>query len=115
MAHLSGLLRLRISPPPGVLEAFCLDADDGKPRWDRRLPGEFGVSIPQWGFAGSPVVLGDALLVDVGRIIALDKMTGEKIWRTDDYGPAYSTPTPFKHRGRQLIAAFPAWSYHSQS
>ena len=91
----------------GVL--VCLDADDGKPRWDRRLPGEFGVSIPQWGFAGSPVVLGDALLVDVGRIIALDKMTGEKIWRTDDYGPAYSTPTPFKHRGRQLIAAFPAY------
>ena len=47
------------------------------------------------------------LFVDVGRIIAFDKQTGKEIWKTRNYGPAYSTPQPFRTDDRQLLAVFP--------
>lgn len=86
----------------------CLDADTGDGRWRVNLVVESDVSIPSWGFSGSAIVLGKMVLVDVGRIVALDKKTGRPIWKTEDYGSAYSTPMPFKLGARQLITAFPA-------
>ncbi len=87
---------------------YCLDAATGAGRWRVNLVVESDVSIPEWGFSGSPVVLGRMLLIDVGRIVALDKMTGRPIWKTDNYGSSYSTPVPFKIGDKQLVAAFPA-------
>ena len=86
----------------------CLDAGTGEGRWRVNLVEKFDVSVPQWGFSGSAIVLGRMVLVDVGRIVALDKKTGRTIWKTEDYGSAYSTPMPFKIGAKQLVAAFPA-------
>ena len=88
-------------------ELICLDANDADVLWSKSMTREFGAEIPRWGFAGSPVVLGNVLFVDVGPIVAFNKTNGDVIWRTEDYGSAYSTPVPFKLGGRQLLAVFP--------
>lgn len=84
----------------------CLDAKTGEVLWEKQLGGEFGVRRPQWAFAGSPVLLGDQVIVDVGRTIALNKRTGERIWATKDYTAAYSTPMPFSIGSRDFLAVF---------
>lgn len=88
-------------------ELLCLDAAKGGVLWSRRLMDEFGVEHPRFAFTGSPVVHGDHVYVDAGCIAAFDKATGAPVWRTKNYGPAYSTPVPFEVDGRSLIAAFP--------
>ena len=88
-------------------ELFCLQADSGKLLWSKKLKGEFGLNIPSWAFSGSPIVRGDTLFVDVGRIIAMNKTSGAVLWKTRDYGAAYSTPKPFTLDGRRLLSAFP--------
>ncbi len=86
---------------------ICLDAQNGEVKWQKKLNELYRVDPPRWGFAGSPVVHGDMLLVDVGRIIAFDKETGREFWKTRNYGPAYSTPQPFRTGDRELLAVFP--------
>lgn len=86
---------------------ICLTAAGGEPVWSKSLAEAYGVAEPTWAFSGSPVLDGNVLYIDVGRILALDKTNGETIWQTDDYGSAYSTPVPFDHKGKRLVAAFP--------
>lgn len=88
-------------------ELICLRAADGTPLWSRRLGEQLGVALPRFAFTGSPIVHGDQVLVDVGRIVALDKVSGDLLWQSDDHGAAYSSPRPFTWRGRAMVAAFP--------
>ncbi|MFN3169049.1 MAG: PQQ-binding-like beta-propeller repeat protein [Phycisphaeraceae bacterium] len=86
---------------------LCYDANTGEVKWDRPLAKDYGVAVPRWGFSGSPVVIDDKLYIDVGRIVALNKTTGEEVWKTDDLGPAYSTPAPFTFNNKDYLAVFP--------
>ena len=90
-------------------QLFCFDAKTSDVHWSKQVEEAFGAKIPTWGFSGSPIVVGDVVFLDLGVIVALNKFTGETIWKTGDYGAAYSTPLPFTHRGRQLLATFPAY------
>lgn len=86
---------------------MCFDAAKGELLWEKNLPKVFGVEVPRWGFSGSPIVLGDHIFIDIGRIVALDKVSGDEVWRTDNYTPSYSTPAPFSANGKDYLAAFP--------
>lgn len=77
---------------------FALNVADGSVAWDKNLKQEYGVESPLWGFSASPVVDGERLYVMVGgdghTIVALNKRTGEEIWRSLSAPNAgYSTPT----------------------
>lgn len=68
------------------------------------------------GPAGSPVVFGDLLILncdgtDVQYVIALDKLTGKEVWRTDREGKmAYATPLIASVDGKpQLISPGGEW------
>ena len=52
--------------------------------------------VPDWGFAGSPYVMGNLLLIEAGATFALNKLTGEIVWKSQDYRPAYGSPISFK-------------------
>ena len=58
----------------------------------------------QWGFASSPVLVGERVIVqcDVqgqSFVAALDASTGEDVWRTErDENPTWSTPTVYRDR-----------------
>ena len=54
---------------------------------------------PTWGYANSPVIINDALLVNVGTRHLLDKNTGDIIWQTGG-APGYSSMVPYVRDGQ---------------
>jgi len=83
----------------------CLNSRTGKVRWERQVKKEFELELPTWGFSASPLILEEAVILNVGQILAFDKKDGELIWETEtSYGHAYSTPTDCELRGRACLA-----------
>lgn len=76
----------------------CLDAESGSILWKRDFVAEIGSKLPQFGFASSPLVVGDHIYVQVGGgFCKLDKITGKTVWQTLQdgggmYGSAFSSP-----------------------
>lgn len=66
----------------------CLDAKTGKELWRKNYMEDFGGPLPEWGFSESPLVDGDQLVCvpggEQGTVIALNKKTGQLLWRTKD-------------------------------
>jgi len=94
---------------------FCLNADSGEVVWSKHVNTDFGAKSPEWDFASSPLILNDMIIADVGITLALDKATGDLIWKTKDYGEAwniknhgggYSSPFAFHLNGAQRLAVF---------
>ena len=74
---------------------FCLNETNGTVVWSKNLAQDPGAEIPTWGFAGSPLVLGDLVIVNAGDGgTALDKNTGKAIWTSGKAGAGYATPVP---------------------
>jgi outer membrane protein assembly factor BamB len=75
----------------------CLDAADGRPVWGCDLLEKFDGKPPEYGFAASPVVMGNRLVVVTGArkgksLAAFDKATGKVLWTALDDKIGYSTP-----------------------
>jgi outer membrane protein assembly factor BamB len=68
-------------------DLVAVEVATGKERWRRHLPRDFGGSMmSSWKFSESPLVDGNRLIVTPGArdaaLVALDKLTGQEIWRT---------------------------------
>jgi outer membrane protein assembly factor BamB len=68
-------------------DLVCLEAATGKVVWQRNLAKDFGGKMMSgWKYSESPVVDGDRLVCTPGgpqaTIVALDKKTGEVIWKS---------------------------------
>ena len=86
-------------------KAFCFDAATGEVRWTRDLRADLELEPPTWGYSASPLVVGDHVFLNMDRVIALDRQTGETAWTTENsYGITYSTPTPFERDGKDYLA-----------
>ncbi len=83
---------------------FCLAADTGKVIWQRRFSDDLGVPMPQWGFACSPLVWKNLVIVDGGRIAAYDKHNGQLVWKTRPFQPGYGSAISWQVGDRTLIA-----------
>jgi hypothetical protein len=76
----------------GIVNA--LDAENGAAVWTRNAASDTGEKVPGWGFASSPLVVDDLVIVAAsGRLAAYDLATGNPRW----LGPAggggsYSSP-----------------------
>jgi outer membrane protein assembly factor BamB len=83
----------------------CLKAKTGKLQWKKDLREEYSVYGSQYGYAGSPVVAGDLLILGVNpSAMALDKKTGEKVWAYDSADSSvdiYATPLVYEKDGQQ--------------
>lgn len=81
---------------------LCLDADTGSQLWTKKLEGR-----PHWGYAGSVLIEGDLAIMQgggsLGSLCALDKRTGEVIWRCGAAPTAYATPVPFTMEGTRYV------------
>ena len=86
-------------------ELNCLDAASGKVVWSRHLAREFGVAVPTWGFASSPCVEGDLLILNAGtRGLAVNKATGQMVWNNGPGSAGYSSAVPFVMNGQRAVA-----------
>ena len=67
-------------------DLVCLESATGKLRWKKSLRADFGGLAPTWAYAESPLVDGDVLVCVPGgsdaTIVALDKRSGNVIWKS---------------------------------
>jgi len=87
----------------------AVNAVSGKPLWSHDLVKEYETRRPHWGYAGTPVVYQNKLLVEVGgraghAFMAFDKKTGAEIWKSETDTLAYSSPVIFNiHNKNQAV------------
>ena len=75
----------------GLLNA--LDAASGERIWSRDVSVDSQIAVPDWGFASSPLLVGDLVIVAAaGKLLAYDRTTGSPRWSGPDGGPGYSSP-----------------------
>jgi len=86
---------------------FCLDAEKGTRIWGVNVVEKMGAKTPKWGFAGSPVIIDDMVIVNAGRHgMAFDKGTGENIWASAPEIGGYATPVLYELDGKRCLAIF---------
>jgi outer membrane protein assembly factor BamB len=72
---------------------IALDAGTGKVVWSRNVATHTGRRIPDWGFASSPLIIDDVVIVAAaGTLAGYDLATGNPRWRGPSYGGSYSSP-----------------------
>ena len=75
----------------GILNA--LDARDGAVVWSRNAASDTHAKLPGWGFASSPLVVADVVIVATsGALVAYDRATGDPRWFGPAGGEGYSSP-----------------------
>ncbi len=88
-------------------DLFCLDAATGKVIWQKNMNKDLGFKLPTWHFAGSPLVMGDMLILNLGTAgVALNKKNGNVIWENGKDVCGYATPVPYTMDGQQCLAIF---------
>ena len=93
-------------------DAFCFNAKDGTVVWSKNVEKETGARQPDWGFGGAPLVQGANVYLNVGEAgLALDKMTGAIVWKSESKAAGYSTPLPIKEGGQDLAVFSSGQSY----
>lgn len=97
----------------------CLEAATGKVVWERDLVKDYKVPQYFFGYGPTPLVVGDALMVNVGGkpegadrgvcVAAFDKRTGKMIWEVEDeWGASYASPVPATIAGRSCVLVLAA-------
>jgi outer membrane protein assembly factor BamB len=95
----------------------CVQLADGKKVWQRDMYDDFSSKRPSrgepaegyFGFASSPIVEGDKLLLNVGGsskdagIVAFDRKTGKTLWTATDERASYSSPVATTIDGKRHI------------
>jgi outer membrane protein assembly factor BamB len=89
----------------------CLEFQTGKKLWRVNTGKEFGAPKGFFGSACSPLVEGNAVLLNIGGangagIVALDGNTGGLVWKATDDEASYSSPVAATLNGRRYIFFF---------
>ncbi len=75
----------------GILNA--LDSRNGAVVWSHNAASDTRTKVPDWGFASSPLVVGDVVIVAAGgRLAAYDVASGHPRWSGPAGGVSYSSP-----------------------
>jgi hypothetical protein len=75
----------------GIVNA--LDGGTGAVVWSRNAATDTGAKLPGWGFSGSPLVVGDLVIVAAsGTLVAYDIATGDQRWLGPKGREGYSSP-----------------------
>jgi outer membrane protein assembly factor BamB len=77
-------------------DLLCWNLNDGTALWHKNVQDEGG-KAPTWGHSSSPLVSGEAVLVQGGgtaRAIAYNKLSGELIWKSGQGDAGYAPMVP---------------------
>jgi outer membrane protein assembly factor BamB len=95
--------RLYVQSMGGAL--ICLEAEKGTVVWERNLLKEFASRGTIWGMTVSPLIEGNLVLTVSGGkgagVVALNKMTGEVVWKKTDDKLAFSSPVVMSVDGQK--------------
>ncbi len=75
----------------------CLKLTTGEKVWSVNILDDNAAVLPEWGVAGSPLILDDVVIVNPGgggmrSLVAYDKKTGERAWSGGKNGANWSSP-----------------------
>ncbi len=75
----------------------CVDLAGGRLLWSRDVLAENKASLPEWGKSGSPLVLGDMVIVQAGggagkSLVAYHRESGDVVWSGGSDASSYSSP-----------------------
>ena len=81
-----------------------LDERTGAVIWSRNAVADTGAKIPGWGISGSPLVVGDMVIVAAsGSLVAYELATGNPKWFGPKGANSYSSPQLLTINGVQQI------------
>jgi outer membrane protein assembly factor BamB len=102
----------------GVLT--CLDLANGRSIWSKNILKINNAPLPDWGVAGSPLVVGKKVIVSAGgsnenSLVAYDTETGDKTWGGGVDRASYSSPIFASLAGTDQVLIFnePGISSHA--
>ena len=102
----------------------CLDPRTGELLWTRDILADAGTQPLDFGYAGSPLVYGDVVVVEPGlnvrqggdrsvyddtepgQLIAYDRLTGDIVWRAGKRQAGYTAPRLETLHGREQLLLF---------
>ncbi len=91
----------------------CLETESGEVRWQKNVRTEFGGQPGVWAYSESPLVDGDVLVCTPGgaqaTLLALNKRTGEVIWKSSVPGgdqAGYASPIVVETDGVKQYVQF---------
>ena len=91
----------------GFGAVVCVDRKSHEVVWECDMEELYGGERPSFGWAASPLVVGDKVIVtplgeEIG-LVALDRFTGEEAWVTETVGHSHSTPVLVELHGKPQI------------
>lgn len=95
----------------GLGQVVCLNRLNGTILWSVDANDLYGGEIHRWGVAESPLMVEDKVIYTVGgnrtSVVALNKMTGDLIWKTPSVGGTrtYVSPILYQNANYRLIIA----------
>ncbi|MBX3745357.1 MAG: PQQ-binding-like beta-propeller repeat protein [Verrucomicrobiae bacterium] len=90
----------------------CLDVATGEPVWRKNVLREYGGRVITWGGAASPVIEGHRIFVATASseegqsMIAVDKNSGETLWKSGDDKMTHATPVVATLHGQRQVIFF---------
>jgi outer membrane protein assembly factor BamB len=92
----------------GILN--CLDAATGDVKWMRKIADDAKTTVPMWGYSGSPLVVGDLVIVYAGGgekgLAAYHAANGEPAWTAPTGTLGYSSPQLVSIGGENQVLSF---------
>jgi outer membrane protein assembly factor BamB len=86
-------------------DAIRFNAATGDIVWHKNLNKELGATHPTWYFAGSPLAVGNVVILNAGNYgIALNKADGTVAWQNGKGACGYATGVPFTVGGQKCVA-----------
>lgn len=93
----------------GMGEVACINTADGKILWQVDAGTKYGRKTGNWGTSECPLVYDDKVIYtpcgDQTTMVALNRNTGEEIWKTRSLGnhSGYVSPIMIEYKGRKQI------------
>ncbi len=92
-------------------DLFCLESETGAVLWHIPLPERYDTRMPVWGMVSAPLVVDDTLIVQAGGrdnacVVALDKLSGEEVWRNLNDDASYSAPILIEQAGARVLVVW---------
>ncbi len=89
----------------------CINANTGKEIWAVDADKDYKAEWHNWGVSESPLIVDNKVICTPGgnetSVVALDKMTGKLIWKSESVGGrrAYASPTIYEYKNFRFILA----------
>jgi outer membrane protein assembly factor BamB len=88
----------------------CFEASKGKVLWQHDLNVEYDIQMPIWGIAGSPLIVDDIVVVQLGgkeaTIAGFDTKSGKERWTALKERACYASPLLIEQAGKQVVVVW---------